>query len=66
MGVEQDADMVLLFHPQGIRCPRSQKGFGRKGKNIKVIRNMENHEGVRRFDEILEVSDGSQGSSVGV
>uniref|UniRef100_G1Q6F6 Pyruvate kinase n=1 Tax=Myotis lucifugus TaxID=59463 RepID=G1Q6F6_MYOLU len=57
LGVEQGADMVSVFHPQGIRCPQSQKGSGRKGKNIKVIRKTENH-GVWRFDEILEVSDG--------
>ncbi|XP_065841756.1 pyruvate kinase PKM-like [Oscarella lobularis] len=59
LGVELDVDMVFAsFIRKNSDVQEVKDVLGEKGDHILIISKIENHEGMKNFDEILEISDG--------
>ncbi|CAO3680605.1 unnamed protein product [Rhizopus stolonifer] len=58
-GVEQQVDFIFAsFVRRGQDVRDIRRVLGPKGKGIKIISKIENHQGVENFDDILEATDG--------
>jgi pyruvate kinase len=58
-GIEQDVDMIFAsFIRDAAGVKEIRQILGEKGKNILIISKIENHQGVKNLDEIIEISDG--------